>query len=79
MDSCTISLPLRMTWLGPAESSGSDSTLRSRSSAPRNLLLYVKDSAGAVIAKSDRPTIAFMIGERIMVNPLWTYLCEKAR
>lgn len=50
-----------------------------RNDLPRNLLLYVKDSAGAMIAKSDRPTIAFMIGERIMVNPLWTYLCEKVR
>lgn len=50
-----------------------------RNDLPRNLLLHVKDSVGAVIAKSDRPTIAFMIGERIMVNSLWTYLCKKAR
>ena len=37
MDSCTISLPLRMTWLGPAESSGA--TRSRQEPAPRNLLL----------------------------------------
>ncbi|WP_130838172.1 hypothetical protein [Lachnoclostridium sp. Marseille-P6806] len=39
-----------------------------------DMLLYVKEDAGVIMAKADPPISAFAISERNMVNAFWDYL-----
>ena len=45
-----------------------------RSDLAQNMLLYVKEDAGVVMAKTDAPMTAFVISERNMINALWDYM-----
>ncbi len=40
------------------------------------LLLYVKEDAGAIMAKEDSPMTAFVISEQNMINAFWDYLAR---
>ncbi len=53
-------------------------TLRFRTDIAANLLLYVKEDVGAVMAKTDAPMTAFVIGERNMTSAFWDYLAKKS-
>ncbi len=41
-----------------------------------NMLLYVKDEAGVIMAKTDAPTTAFVIQDKNMTNAFWDYLSK---
>lgn len=45
-----------------------------RSELAGNTLFYVKEDAGAIMAKTDEPMAAFVISERNMINAFWDYL-----
>lgn len=51
-------------------------TVAYRSDVPPGLLLYVKEDAGAVLAKSNAPMSAFVIGERNMTCAFWDYMTK---
>ncbi|MDY3052827.1 MAG: hypothetical protein SOR89_06635 [Ndongobacter sp.] len=40
------------------------------------MLLYVKDDAGVIMAKTDKPATAFVIHDRNMTNAFWDYLTK---
>ena len=42
-----------------------------------NMLLYVKEDTGVVMAKTDAPRSAFVIHERNMINAFWDYISGK--
>lgn len=42
-----------------------------------NMLLYVKEDTGVVMAKTDAPMAAFVIHERNMINAFWDYMNGK--
>ena len=48
---------------------------------PENEILYIKEDVGAIVVKSDFPSIAFAINEQRMVSAFWDYLndVKKAR
>lgn len=45
-----------------------------RSDLAANMLLYVKEDAGVVMAKTDMPMTSFVISERNIINAIWDYL-----
>lgn len=47
-----------------------------RTDVSDNMLLYVKDDVGVIMAKTDQPMTAFVINERNMVNVFWDYLAK---
>lgn len=49
-------------------------TVELRDNLKFNMLLYVKEDVGVVMAKTDEPTSAFVINERNMINAFWDYL-----
>lgn len=46
---------------------------------PPNLLLYGRESLGALMIKSDAPNTAFVMSEMNLVNAFWDYLEAKAK
>lgn len=49
-------------------------TLRFVGKLPDNTLLYVKDDAGVIIAKTSEPKTAFVISDRNMISAVWGYI-----
>ena len=49
-------------------------TVTFRNDISKDMLLYAKDEIGVIMAKADKPTTAFVINERNMVNAFWDYL-----
>lgn len=49
-------------------------SLTFRSDILADMLLYVKDGAGAVVAKTTVPPVAFIFSEPNMVNAFWDYM-----
>lgn len=49
-------------------------TVTVKSDLAPNMLLYVKEDVGVVVAKTGAPMSAFVIGERNMINAFWDYL-----
>ncbi len=42
-----------------------------------NLLIYIKEDAGVIMAKTDPPMTAFIISERNMTSAFWDYLAKQ--
>lgn len=51
-------------------------TVSFRSGLAGNTLLYAKEDAGVIMAKTDAPMAAFVINERNMISAFWDYLTK---
>ncbi len=49
-------------------------TVRFKTDIAHNMILYAKDEIGVMMAKADRPMVAFFLSDRNIVNAFWDYL-----
>ncbi len=52
-------------------------TVRYQTEIAPNMMLFAKDEIGVMMAKVDRPMVAFFLSDRNMVNAFWDYLSNR--